>query len=57
MSYGAMIGALGFGTLHVHVNPLVVEGGIGKHVDAVLVHSEPITGTKFLAEMRCKFFV
>ena len=54
---GAVIGAFSLGTLHVHMDPLVVKRGIGKHVDTVLVNGEPLTGTEFLAQMCGKFFV
>ena len=54
---GAVIGTLGLGALHIHVNPLMVECGVGKHVDTFLVHGEPLAGTQFLAQMGGKFFV
>ena len=54
---GAVIGTLDLGALHVHMNPLVVECGVGKHVDAVLVHGEPFAGSQLLAQMRGKIFV
>ena len=45
------------GALRVDVNPLVVECGIGKGVDAVLVHFEPVGNTEFLTHVLFKFFV
>ena len=57
MGNGAMIGALGLGAFHVNVDPLVVERGVGKQIDTVLVDGEPIARTEFLAQMRGKFFV
>ena len=49
MHDGALVGALGLGALYVYMYPLVVEGGIGKLIDAVLVDGKPLRGTNFLA--------
>ena len=49
MHDGAPVGALGLGALYIYMYPLVVEGGIGKLIDAVLVDSKPLRGTNFLA--------
>lgn len=36
MSNGRLVWAFHLGAISVHVNPLVVEGGVGKEVDALL---------------------
>ena len=36
--------------LNVHVDPLMVERGIGKLLDALLCHVEPISNGNFLAD-------
>lgn len=41
VSDGALEWAFLLSALHVHMNPLVVESGIGKLVDTVLVDFEP----------------
>ena len=46
LAEGAVLGALG-----VHVYPLVVERGISKSIDAVLVHLQPFGNTEFLANV------
>ena len=40
-----------FGSLGVYVYPLVVERGVGKHVDALLRHFEPVGCAEHLAQM------
>ena len=54
---GALVLALLLGALHIDVNPLVVERGVGKEVDSVLVYLQPLGGTKFLAQVGSKFIV
>ena len=46
-----------FGTLLVDVNPLVVERGVGKGVDTVLIYLQPVGFTEFLTYVFLKFFV
>jgi len=38
---GAAERALG-GTFRVHVNPLVIVGGVGKRIDACLIDDQPV---------------
>ena len=57
MHDGALVGALGLGALYVYMYPLVVEGGIGKLIDAVLVDGKPLRGTNFLAQVSGKLFI
>ena len=57
MGYGAVIGALLLGALRVDVNPLVVECGVGKLVDAVLVHFQPLRLAELLALVGGKLLV
>ncbi len=57
MSNGALVGTLLLGTLHIDMNPLVVECGISKQVDAILVHLQPVGSTQFLAQMGGKLVV
>ena len=38
----ALIGALTLGTLHIDVDPLMVECSVGELVDAVLIHLQPV---------------
>src|SRR4051794_8496995 len=45
-------GALGLGALDVHVDPLVVAGGVGEGVDPLLGHLEPVAGAQLLALQR-----
>ena len=45
----ALVRTLHFGSLRVDVYPLVVEGGVGKEVDALLVYLQPIGNTQLLA--------
>ena len=39
---GRLVGAFTLCALHVDMNPLVVQGGVGKHVDALLVDQQPV---------------
>ena len=39
------------------MDPLMVEGGVGKHIDALLINEEPFTCSEFLAEMRGELVV
>ena len=47
---GLMEGALSLAALLIDMNPLVVEGSVGKHIDAILVDLYVIAGTDFLTE-------
>ncbi len=47
MRNGATEGPV-FGPLRIHVNPLVVIGGIGKLIDAILINGHPLRGPKAL---------
>ena len=46
-----------FGSFGIYVNPLVVQGGVGKKVDAFLVHLQPVGFSEFLSQVLFKFFV
>lgn len=48
---GALVWAFFFSALHVYVDPLVVEGGVGKFVDAFLVDGEPVAFAEFLTQV------
>lgn len=45
------------GTLFIHVNPLVIQGCVGKEVDTFLIYLEPFGGSEFLAKIAGKFVV
>ena len=45
------------GTFGVNVNPLVVERGVGKGVDAFLVYLKPVGDAKLLAYVLGKFLL
>jgi hypothetical protein len=49
MSDRALIGTFYLGTFCIDVYPLVVEGGVGKEVDTVLVDFLPFRVAEFLA--------
>ena len=57
MGDSAVIRTLFLGALRIDVYPLVVERGIGKLVDAVLVYLQPFRGSKFLTQVGCEFIV
>jgi len=49
MRDGAAEGRLPLGPFHVHVNPLMIAGDVGKAVDHVLGHVNPAADAGFLA--------
>ena len=51
VSYGRLVWTFGFSSLHVYVNPLVVESCVCKHVDAVLVYLQPFACAEHFAKM------
>lgn len=57
VSDGALKWAFLLSALHVDVNPLVVESGVGKFIDAVLVDFEPFRNAQFFTQIRFKLFV
>ena len=42
VGYGRLVRAFALGAFAVNVYPLVVKGGIGKHINAFLVHFKPL---------------
>ena len=57
MCDGALVGTFLAGSFCIDVYPLVVECGVSKEVDTLLVNQQPVGVTEFLAQMRGKFFV
>lgn len=57
VSDGALKRAFHLSALHVDVNPLVVECGVGKFINAILVNFKPFRCAEFFAKIRLKFFV
>ena len=45
----------GLGPLHVHVDPLVVAGGLGKQVDLLLGDGDPVADGDFLPDQGQQF--
>ena len=55
VSDGVFVLAFLLGTLHIDVNPLMVERGIGKMINSLLVYFKPFRYTKRLAFVGGKF--
>jgi len=54
---GAPVGTFHLRTRWIYMYPLMVVGGIGEKVDAVLVYLHPFRYSQHLAEMRGELFV
>lgn len=54
---GLMERALCLAALLIDVYPLVVEGGIGKHINAVLIDLQVVAGAYFLSKIFLEIFV
>ena len=54
---GALVRRFGLGAFHVHVNPLVVQGGVGKLVDTFLRHLKPLRHAQLFPQTGRKVFV
>ena len=56
MRDGLAAGHFAFGAFHINMDPLMIAGDLGKAINQILRHFQPIADTQFLPDQRPERF-